>query len=76
MFGTRDSGTRGLGCGDTCMGDVGMWYVGAWGYGNAGTPARSAMWGGEKQKEPFSTSNEYKIQFPEYPRSLALRGSV
>ena len=52
IFGKRSSGMRGLGRGDVCMG----------GRGDAG------MRGGEKQKdqkEPFSASNEYKIQFPE-----------
>ena len=70
--------------------DVGTWGrgdAGEWGRGDAGTrnrgrgvfkigDARSETRGGEKQKEPFFASNEYKIQFPENQRSLALRGTV
>ena len=66
VFGTRDSGTEG--CGDVCMGgrrDVGCGDVGTHGCGDVGTwgrgDARSGTRGGEKQKEPFSASNESKV---------------
>ena len=83
VFGTRDSGTRGLGCGDACMRGRRDWGGGDSGYARSGMRrrqdwghARSGTRGGEKQKEPFSASNEDKIQFAENQRSLALRGTV
>ena len=86
--GHEDLGTWGRGnVGTWERGNVrtrGRGDVGTWGRGDAGTrdrgrgavkigDARSGTRGGEKQKEPFSASNVYKIQFPENQWSLALR---
>ena len=71
--GDRDAGTR---VWDAGLGDVrpktwGRVYGGTWIHGDAKTRGRgvvkigeaiSGTRGGEKQKEPFSSSNEYKIQ--------------
>ena len=57
-------------------GDVGRADLGMQGLQFKIRDARSGMQGGEKQMEQFSTSNEYKIQIPEDPRSLTLSGTA
>ena len=51
-----------------------MWDAGTWSLPLRRGDVRLGTRGGEKQKEPFSASNEYTIQFPGNPRALARGG--